>query len=89
MAMTKNRMEEKREVLKLLREIMENHQLWGFVVGEYQTDSERIRLLRQILHHLGEKSHEEMRQEVMEYGQRIREEDYIARQLFIWLYHFV
>ncbi len=82
-------MNEKREVLHVLNKIMENKQLFGFLIGQYETDFERVRILQQILNHLGKEEQEELQREILEYGSRIREEDYIARQIFVWLYSFV
>lgn len=82
-------MKEKEEVLQLLKDIMENQDLWGYVVSRYQINAERTLILGQILRQLNEKSQEDVLWKIMEYGSKIREEDYIARQIFLWLYSYI
>ncbi|MGN0350574.1 MAG: hypothetical protein ACI4ES_02900 [Roseburia sp.] len=82
-------LKEKEEALQLLKDIMENHELWGYVVSKYQTNSERILLLGEILPQLNGKNQEDVLWKIMEYGSKIREEDHIARQIFLWLYSYI
>lgn len=85
----KGRMREKELVLQLLHEIMENYDLWRYVVSRYQMNSDRILLLGQILLQIKEENREELLWKIMEYGSKIQEEDHIARQIFLWLYSYV
>ena len=82
-------MNEKQQVLEILDGMMENQHLWGYVISRYEVNLERIILLEQILQQLDGNDHDEILWKVMEYGSKIREEDHIARQMFLWLYNYV
>lgn len=89
MAMIEKGMEEQEIIIKVLQEIMTNHDLWRHILVRYQVDAERMLILRQILLQLSEYNREEILWKIMEYGSKIREEDRIARQIFLWLYSYI
>lgn len=99
--MMKNVLKEKRETgpgvtgrhgtegdrsLEMQLEILWRNMIWReFIVKECREDRKRTGILCEILSEQAGRTREELLSQIYRYGSTLREQDLIARQLFLWL----
>lgn len=84
-----NNLQKRKETQKSFTEVMDmmrqNTKLMDFAERNYQLDTVRIELLQNILLEIGERNKEEVKKNIYLYGSMIKGQDFIARQIFLWL----
>lgn len=84
-----NNLQKRKETQKSFTAVMDmmrqNTMLMDFAERNYQLDTVRIELLQNILFEIGERNREEVKQNIYLYGSMIKGQDFIARQIFLWL----
>ena len=75
---------EEREKVSLWM-LSENRQLMEFIVNNYEWSTERMMVLGDILSRLGSIRNQKVKDDIYLYGSMIRQQDLIARQMFLWL----
>lgn len=69
----------------LIELICQNDMLIEFIEKNYSPDTGRVKLLGEILQNIKCKQKEELLNQIYSYGSMLKEQDLIARQLFLWL----
>ena len=62
-----------------------SRQLMDFIARNYEYDLERMEVLRDILSQAGTAWNQKVKDDIYLYGSMIRQQDLVARQMFLWL----
>ena len=65
--------------------VSENHQLMDFIARHYKYDVQRMEILKGILSQMGTFGNQQVKDDIYLYGSMIRQQDLVARQMFLWL----
>lgn len=69
----------------LLGIIQQDVLLWEYINQACPVNAERMQLLSEIILGIGHKKKEEQAHQIYRYGSMLKEQDLLARQMFLWL----
>lgn len=69
----------------VLELVSQDTRLWGMISGSCEGNKERIQLLQDILRDCRQKEAGELTSQIYQYGSMLKEQDLLARQIFLWL----
>lgn len=73
----------------LLRIIQQDTLLWEYINHACPVNAERMQLLLEIILGIGCREKEEQAGQIYRYGSMLKEQDLLARQMFLWLLSFL